>query len=207
MVTVPAGSTLMLRTIDGRSIALFSMTAAVVGQEGILDVLTIPGLDERIEEPVERGMVELPTADGLLYVPALLQRDEGKLLIRSAEPMRPQQRRQAPRYGLAVPLRGAAILGPGEAELEGGGRSVTFHGHTIDVAAGGLQATLVGDRGVRLPQGLRGIYVELDPGEPQAVAVALTVVKFRSDLLRARFSFISLADWARLRERAEAQGT
>ena len=197
----------MLRTVDGRSIALFSMSDATVGQEGIVDVLSLPGLDGHIEEATERGMVELPTPDGLLYVPALLRREEGQLLIRSAEPIRPQQRRQAPRYGLAVPLRGAAILGPGESELAGGGRSVTFHGHTIDVAAGGLQATLIGDRGMRLPQGLRGIYVELDPGQPQAVAVALTVVKFRSDLLRARFSFISLADWARLRERAEAEGS
>jgi hypothetical protein len=118
--------------------------------------------------------------------------------------VRPLQRRLAPRSGLVLPLRGSAHSArDAGAGAEAAGRLITFHGHTVDVGAGGLQARLVGDVGLRLPQQLRDVFVELDPDGPDSLAVALRVVTFRSDVLRAQFSFISLADWIRLRARTE----
>lgn len=199
MVIVPAGSTLVFRTVGGDSVDLLNLSDATVEQDCVLDVLVLSEIGA-----TERGLVTVPTAAGLVEVPARLDREQGQLWVQTAHPVRPVQRRLAPRSGLVLPLRGAATLGA-SVNLLGSGPRVTFHGHTIDVAPGGLQARLVGDLGLRLPQELRTAYVELDPAGPHPVAVALTVVALRSDVLRAQFSFISLADWARLRERARDQ--
>lgn len=200
---VPAGSILLLRTPDGHTVELMTSADAELAAEGGLDVLvgTEPG--GPVGE-VERGMADIPTEAGLLHVPALLRPAEGRLQlgpIAAAEPARPLQRRLAPRSGLVLPLRGSAHSG--RSGTGPAGRLITFHGYTVDVGAGGLQARLVGDVGLRLPQQLRDVFVELDPEGPDSLAVGLRVVTFRSDVLRAQFSFIALADWIRLRARAE----
>jgi hypothetical protein len=197
VIIVPAGSILVLRTTSGQTVDLLNLAAATVSGDSTLDVLVMSDVDD-----VAPGTAELPTPDGLVRLPARLDRTAGELHLRTPEPIRPLQRRLAPRAGLQLPLRGAAQLNPLGAEPTGPGQLVTFHGHTIDVGAGGLQARLVADLGVRLPQQLRSVFVELDPDDPHSVAVGLQVVTFRSDVLRARFSFISLADWTRLRERS-----
>jgi hypothetical protein len=196
VITVPAGSILVLRTSSGSTVDLLNLTAAHVDAEHTLDVLVMSEAGDSAT-----GTAELPTPDGLVRLPAKLDREQGELHLRLPSPVRPLQRRLAPRSGLVLPLRGAAQLSLPGAEATGPGQLVTFHGHTIDVGAGGLQAKLIADAGVRLPQHLRSVFVELDPDDPNSVAVGLHVVTFRSDVLRARFSFISLADWTRLRER------
>jgi hypothetical protein len=201
MVIVPAGSILVLRTVDGQTVELLTYAAADVDHEGGLDVLVLSD----VQGEIERGMADVPTAAGLLHVPALLHTAEGRLEVHPAQPVQPLQRRLTPRAGLVLPLRGSAHLGEPGVGAAGAGLLVTFHGHTVDVGAGGLQARLIGDIGMRLPQQLRDVFVELDPGAPESLAVALRVVTFRSDVLRAQFSFIALADWIRLRERAQDQ--
>jgi hypothetical protein len=183
---------------------LTSADAELAGTaEPVLDVLvgTLPG--GAVGE-LEQGMADIPTQAGLLHVPALLRPAEGRLQVHPSgapAPPRPLQRRLAPRSGLVLPLRGSAHSGRSSGTGDGG--LITFHGHTVDVGAGGLSAQLVGDVGLRLPQQLRDVFVELDPEGPDSLAVGLRVVAFRSDVLRAQFSFISLADWLRLRARAE----
>lgn len=200
MVVVPAGSILALRTAEGRSVDLLNLSEVRVSQDATLDVLVLSELGG-----VDQGIAELPTDAGLFQVPARLLPDRGQLQVCPPAALHPVQRRQSPRSGLVLPLRGAAQVRRADGSLAEIGGLITFHGHTVDVAPGGLQARLVSDFGLRLPQELRSVFVELDPGSPQSVAVGLTVVAFRSDLLRARFSFISLADWARLRERSRDQ--
>jgi hypothetical protein len=202
---VPAGSILLLRTTDGHTVELLTSTDVDLTGEADPELNVLVGTEPGgpVGE-VEQGMADIPTEGGLLHVPALLRPAEGRLQLRpagAAEPARPLQRRLAPRSGLVLPLRGSAHSGrPGSGP---GGRLITFHGYTVDVGAGGLQARLVGDVGLRLPQQLRDVFVELDPEGPDSLAVGLRVVTFRSDVLRAQFSFISLADWIRLRARAE----
>jgi hypothetical protein len=201
MVLVPAGSILLLRTAEGDTVELLNLVAVAISRDAIFEVLVLSEVGE-----TEEGTVELPTSAGLFQLPARLLRDESKLIVSGASSLDPQQRRRAPRTGLVLPLRGAAQVRSGDGNLADPGGLITFHGHTVDVAPGGLQARLISDLGLRLPQNLQSVFVELDPGNSQSVAVGLTVVTFRSDVLRARFSFISLADWARLRERSRDQG-
>jgi hypothetical protein len=201
MVVVPAGSILLLQTAQGQRVDLLNLSEVVVTQEAVFDVLALTEVGE-----LETGTVELPTRAGLFQVPARLLRDESKLEVSPPATLRPVQRRRAPRSGLVVPLRGAAQIRRAGAGEDEAAELITFHGHTVDVAPGGLQARLISDLGLRLPQDLQSVFVELDPGNPQSVAVGLTVVAFRSDVLRARFSFITLADWTRLRERSRDQG-
>ncbi|HVQ92228.1 MAG TPA: PilZ domain-containing protein [Mycobacteriales bacterium] len=200
MVVVPAGSILQLRTGDLDSVELLNLVAVPITRDAVFDVLVLSEVGE-----VEEGIIELPTRAGLFRLPARLKREESQVVLTSGEPLDPLQRRRAPRSGLVLPLRGAAQIRGENGDLAEPGGLITFHGHTVDVAPGGLQARLVSDVGLRLPPNLQSIFVELDPGNPQSVAVGLTVVAFRSDVLRARFSFISLADWARLRERSRDQ--
>jgi hypothetical protein len=197
MVVVPAGSILVLRTADGQSVDLLNLSEVRMSEEANLDVLVLSEIGD-----VETGTAELPTAAGLFQVPARLVREQGQLQVRPPATLHPVQRRRAPRAGLVLPLRGAAQIRRPNAGPEEAGELITFHGHTVDVAPGGIQARLISDLGLRLPQELQSVFVELDPGMAHSVAVGLTVVAFRSDVLRARFSFISLADWARLRERS-----
>jgi hypothetical protein len=201
MVVVPAGGILVLRTADGRGVDLLNLTEVRMSGEASFDVLALSEIGD-----VEAGTAELPTGAGLFQVPARLQRDGSQLQVCPPATLHPVQRRRSPRSGLVLPLRGAAQLRRRDGEPAEVGGLITFHGHTVDVAPGGLQARLTADLGLRLPQELQSVFVELDPGTAHSVAVALTVVAFRSDLLRARFSFISLADWARLRERSRDQG-
>jgi hypothetical protein len=200
MVVVPAGSILVLRTAEGQSVDLLNLSEVTVTQEATFDVLVLSEVGE-----VETGVAELPTAAGLFQVSARLLQQQGQLEVCPPVSLHPVQRRRAPRAGLVLPLRGAAQMSRPDGSEEPGGL-ITFHGHTVDIAPGGLQARLISDLGLRLPQELQSVFVELDPGNAQSVAVGLTVVAFRSDVLRARFSFISLADWARLRERSRDQG-
>jgi hypothetical protein len=201
MVVVPAGSILLLRTADGQTVDLLNLSAVPVSQEATFDVLALSEVGE-----IDSGTVELPTRAGVFQVPARLLQEHGQLQVRPPATLQPVQRRKAPRSGLVLPLRGAAQLRQPDGPGDDSAGLITFHGHTVDVAPGGLQARLVADLGLRLPQDLQSVFVELDPGNAQSVAVGLTVVAFRSDVLRARFSFISLADWARLRERSREQG-
>jgi hypothetical protein len=200
MTVVPLGTILVFKGDDGSRIDLFSMATVTVEPEFVVDVLVPPDATN-----AGRGTVEVPTAAGLLHLPARLRRDDGQLQVRLPHAMQAIQRRLTPRYGLNVPLRGSATFGPSPGGVPDAANRITFHGYTVDVGAGGLQARLVGDVGVRLPQHLHGVFVELDPGDPHSVAVVLSVVTMRSDLLRAQFSFISMADWARLRDRVRNQ--
>jgi len=199
VAVVPAGSILVLWTADGQRVDLLNLSATTVDHDGALDVLVLAEVGER-----ERGTVELPTEAGLLRIPALLEREPGRLLIHPPDAAQPLQRRLAPRSGLVLPLRGAAQTGAAAAGLPGA-HLLTFHGNTVDVGPGGLRARVVGDGGERLPANLHSVFVELDPDNPQSVAVGLRVVTFRSDVLRAQFSFISLVDWTKLRDRARDQ--
>lgn len=201
MVLVPAGGIMLLRTAEGDTVELLNLVAVEVTRDAIFEVLALSEVGE-----VEEGTVELPTSAGLFQLPARLLREESRLIVTGAAALEPTQRRRAPRSGLVLPLRGAAQIRSADGNQSEPGSLITFHGHTVDVAAGGLQARLVSDLGLRLPQDLQSVFVELDPGNSHSVAVGLTVVAFRSDVMRARFSFISLADWARLRERSRDQG-
>lgn len=200
MTVVPLGTILVYKGDDGSRVELLTMSTVTVEPEFAVDVLVPP----EAAAP-ERGTVEVPTASGLLFLPARLRREEARLRVRLPHSVQAIQRRLTPRYGLTIPLRGSATFGAAPGGVPDVANRVTFHGHTVDVGAGGLQARLIADTGIRLPQRLHGIFVELDPGNPRSVAVVLTVVALRSDMLRAQFSFISMADWARLRERVRNQ--
>ncbi|MBI1758644.1 MAG: hypothetical protein HYR62_05395 [Actinobacteria bacterium] len=200
MTVVPLGTILVFKGDDGSRIDLLSMSTVTVEPEFVVDVLVPPDAGK-----LERGTVEVPTAAGLLHLPARLHREDGRLHVRLPHSIQAIQRRLTPRYGLSLPLRGSATFGSSPGGVPDAANRITFQGYTVDVGAGGLQARLTGDVGIRLPQHLHGVFVELDPGDPHSVAVVLTVVTLRSDMLRAQFSFISMADWVRLRDRVRNQ--
>jgi hypothetical protein len=202
MTTVIAGSSLVLHTNDGSTHVLLSLAAEVVDGAHSFDVLVPADL-----AGVERGTVEMPTTDGPIWLPAWLDADLGRLHVTLPYSARPKERRLAPRAGLIVPLRGAARLRRPDAGPTDPGTKVWFDGHTVDVGPGGLQARVISRDGLRLPQYMRDVVVELDPDDQhQSVAAVLHVVSLRSDVLRAKFSFVSLTDWTRLQDRARHLG-
>lgn len=193
MICVPGGSRLVLRTGDGRRIEALTLVTTKVEDQGRIPVLAAPD-----SGAFETGTAEVPTEAGLVLVSARLLSRDGLLELNMPIDPRPIQRRAHARDDRALELHGVAVARP----LPGGhtlGPPVSFRGLTRDISTGGLGALVeMETAGARLPSQFSELFVELDLGGPRPAGVVMQVVSMRSDLLRARFVYLSPADRAHL---------
>jgi hypothetical protein len=166
-------------------------------------VIIIPDQDSDI--PME-GTAGLPTADGLIYASADLDAERGLLTVHLPDPPRAWQRRGSPRLPVGLPLRGTALPMNLPAGTLRAAAQIRFHGVTIDLAPGGVSALLVVESpGLRLPQDVTDVFIEIAPDGPRAIVASLNVIDLRSDVLRAEFAFLPLLDWLHLSAQAEVE--
>ncbi|GAA3396070.1 PilZ domain-containing protein [Cryptosporangium minutisporangium] len=203
-IPLPAGTQLIL-TGPAQAVELLTLAAAQVGDQEQIPVLVMGS-----DAPPQRGMISVPTPFGVMRTIAALDAEQGVVTLKMAKIPPAWQRRDAHRMPLAVPLRGTTVSLPA---LAGAGapssnRPVRFNGTTLDVSPGGLSASLtVESDGLRLPPGIRDVFLEIDPFSDHPVAATLRVVDIRSDRLRGEFEYLQPGDWLHLaklaREAAE----
>lgn len=198
-IPLPAGTQLIL-TGPVQAVELLTLAPAEVG-----DGQTIPVLVMGSDSPPARGMVSVPTPYGVMRAIGALDAEQGLITLRMGKLPAAWQRRDAHRMPLAVPLRGTTVSLPA---LAGAGAPsstapIRFNGITVDVSPGGLSATLtVESEALRLPAGIRDVFVELDPHGARPVAATLRVVDVRSDRLRGEFEYLQPSDWMHLAKMA-----
>jgi len=186
MITVPAGSTLMLRCPGGPDLAL--VTLDEVRAEFVAELPPIPVLS--LDDPATRrtGIVELVTSAGVTWVEAELR--GGRLTIAGDLPTDVVQRREAARKPGAYPATGTA-----QVDSEPGRRLVRVTGYVEDVSTGGLLLRAAAAGSPHLPAGI--VRALLHWGD---LTVAVTPVEQIADQLRGTYEWIDLADAAALRD-------
>src|SRR5262249_10526916 len=161
---------------------------AEVGDQEQIQVLVMGS-----DVPPQRGMISIPTPFGVMRTIASLDEEQGVVTLKMAKIPPAWQRRDAHRMSLSVPLRGTTVSTPA---LAGAGAPsstapVRFNGMTTDISPGGLSASLtVESEALRLPPGIRDVFIEIDPFSAHPVAATLRVVDVRSDRLRGEFEYL-----------------
>jgi hypothetical protein len=202
-IPLAAGSQLIL-TGPVQAVELLTLADGEIGDGEKLNVLVMGS-----DTPPQRGMVSIPTQYGVMRTIATLDAAEGVVTLRMSKIPPAWQRRDAHRTPLVLELRGTTVALPA---LAGAGAPsskapVRFNGTTVDISPGGLSARLtVESDGLRLPPGVRDVFVELDPFGGHPVAATLRVVDVRSDLLRGEFEYLNPSDWIYLAKLARAAG-
>ena len=198
-IPLPAGTQLIL-TGPAQAVELLTLLPAMVGDQEQIPVLVMGS-----DAPPQRGMISIPTPFGVMRTIAALDVDAGTITLKMSKIPPAWQRRDAHRMPLVVPIRGTTVSLPA---LAGAGapsshRAVRFNGTTLDISPGGLSARLtVESDGLRLPSGVRDIFLEIDPHSAHPVAATLRVVDVRSDRLRGEFEYLSPSDWMYLAQLA-----
>jgi hypothetical protein len=199
-IPLAAGTQLIL-TGPVQAVELLTLEDGEVG-----DNQTLPVLVMGAENPPQRGMISIPTPYGVMRTIAVLDLEQGLVTLRMSKIPPAWQRRDAHRMPLKLKLRGTTVALPA---LAGAGAPaetapVRFNGHTVDVSPGGLSAILsVESDALRLPQGVRDVFIEIDPDGIRPVAATLRVVDVKSDRLRGEFEYLNPNDWLHLHKLAK----
>jgi len=189
MVTVPAGSTLLLRCPGEQPLAL--ITLAEVGAAFVAELPPIPVLSPDGPGTRRFGILELVSSAGVTWVEAELR--DGTCTLTGEPPTDVVQRRGAARRPGTY-----AATGTAELDSEPGRRLVALSGQVEDVSTSGLllRATPAGN--VHLPPGIVRTLLQITmPWGDMAATVA--TVDQRADQLRGTYEWMDPADEAELR--------
>jgi hypothetical protein len=204
-MTIPlAAGTQLILTGPVQAVELLTLADGEVGDGKQLSVLVMGS-----DNPPQRGMISIPTPYGVMRTIAALDLDRGLVTLRMSKIPPAWQRRDAHRMPLELRLRGTTVAMPA---LAGAGAPtsatpVRFNGTTVDISPGGLSAILsVETDALRLPSGVRDVFVEIDPQGARPVAATLRVVDVRSDRLRGEFEYLAPSDWMYLAKLAKQAG-
>jgi hypothetical protein len=189
MVTVPAGSTLLLRCPGEQPLAL--ITLAEVSAPFVAELPPIPVLGTDGPGTRRFGILELVSSAGVTWVEAELR--DGLLTHTGEPPTEVVQRRGAVRRPGAY-----AATGTAELDSEPGRRLVAVSGQVEDVSTSGLLLRARPAGGVHLPPGI--VRTLLHIGMPWGeMAATVTTVDQRADRLRGTYEWMSPADEQALR--------
>ncbi|BCJ49274.1 hypothetical protein Asp14428_07490 [Actinoplanes sp. NBRC 14428] len=189
MVTIPAGSTLVLRCPGEQPLALISL--GEVSAPFLAELPPIPVLGPDGPGVRRFGILELVSSAGVTWVEAELR--DGVLTRLGDPPTDVVQRRGAARKpGLY------AATGTAELDSEPGRRLVALSGHVEDVSTSGLLLRAVPAGGVHLPAGIVRtlLHISMPWGD---LATTVTTVEQRADLLRGTYAWMGPADEEALR--------
>ena len=189
MVTVPAGSTLLLRCPGEPPLAL--ITLAEVGAEFLAELPPIPVLGPDSPGVRRFGILELVSTGGVTWIEAELR--DGALTRTGEPPTDVVQRRGAARRPGTYAAEGTAEL-----DSEPGRRLVAVSGQVEDVSTSGLLLRAAPAGGVHLPPGIVRtlLHVSMPWG---GLTVTVTTVDQRADQLRGTYEWMSPADEEALR--------
>jgi hypothetical protein len=189
MVTVPAGSTLVLRCPGEQPLALIALaevSAAFVAELPPIPVLGPDGPGSR-----RFGILELVSSAGVTWVEAELR--DGTLTATGVPPTDVVQRRGAVRRPGMY-----AATGTAELDSEPGRRLVAVSGHVEDVSTTGLLLRATPADSLHLPPGIVRTLLRISmPWGDMAATVA--TVDQRADQLRGTYEWIDPADAESLR--------
>jgi hypothetical protein len=189
MVTVPAGSTLLLRCPGEQPLALIvlaEVSAAFVAELPPIGVLSPDGPGAR-----RFGILELVSSTGVTWVEAELR--DGILTHTGEAPTDVVQRRGAARRPGTYAATGTVQL-----DSEPGRRLVAVSGQVEDVSTSGLLLRAAPAGGVHLPPGIVRtlLHINMPWGD---IAATVTTVNQRADQLRGTYEWMDPADEAALR--------
>ncbi|MGW4945519.1 hypothetical protein ACWEOZ_28470 [Actinoplanes sp. NPDC004185] len=189
MITVPAGSTLLLRCPGEEPLALIvpaEVSAAFVAELPPIPVLSPDGPGVR-----RFGVLELVSNAGVTWVEAELR--DGVLTHSGEAPTGVVQRRGAARRPGAYAATGTAQL-----DSEPGRRLVAVSGQVEDVSTSGLLLRATPADSVHLPPGIVRslLHISMPWGD---MAVTVATIDQRADQLRGTYEWMSAADEEALR--------
>jgi hypothetical protein len=189
MVTVPAGSTLLLRCPGEEPLAL--IVPAEVGAAFVAELPPIPVLSPDGPGTRRFGVLELVSSAGVTWVEAELR--DGTLTLTGVPPTDVVQRRGAARRPGTYAATGTAQL-----DSEPGRRLVAVSGRVEDVSISGLLLRAAPAGRVHLPPGIVRtlLHISMPWGD---MAATVTTVDQRADQLRGRYEWVDPADEAALR--------
>jgi hypothetical protein len=189
MVTVRAGSTLLLRCPGEQPLALIvlaEVSAAFVAELPPIAVLSPDGPGAR-----RFGILELVSSTGVTWVEAELR--DGILTHTGEAPTDVVQRRGAARRPGTYAATGTVQL-----DSEPGRRLVAVSGQVEDVSTSGLLLRAAPAGGVHLPPGIVRtlLHINMPWGD---IAATVTTVNQRADQLRGTYEWMDPAGEAALR--------
>ena len=189
MVTVPAGSTLLLRCPGEQPLALIVLVE--VGAAFVAELPPIPVLSPDGPGTRRFGILELVSSAGVTWVEAELH--DGTLTQTGDPPTDVVQRRGAARRPGTYAATGTVQL-----DSEPGRRLVAVSGQVEDVSTSGLLLRATPADSVHLPPGIVRtlLAISMPWGEMPA---AITTVDQRADRLRGTYEWLDPADEAALR--------
>ena len=189
MVTVPAGSTLSLRSPGEQPVTLIVLVQ--VGAAFIADLPPIPVLSPDGPGVRRFGILELVSSAGVTWVEAELR--EGLLTLAGEPPTEVVQRRGAVRHPGAYAVTGTAQL-----DAEPGRRLVAVSGQVEDVSTTGLLMRATPPDSVHLPPGIVRtlLHISMPWGD---LAATVTTVSQRADQLRGTYEWMDPAGETALR--------
>src|SRR4051794_32677974 len=184
MVTVPAGSTLLLRCPGEQPLAL--LTLVEVGAAFVAELPPIPVLNPH--EPGTRrfGILELVSSAGVTWVEAELR--DGLLTRTGDPPTDVVQRRGATRRSGTYATTGTVQL-----DAEPGHRLVAVSGQVEDVSTSGLLLRAAPADSVHLPPGIVRTLLHISMPWGDMTATVATVHQ-RADQLRGTYEWMDPAD-------------
>ncbi|MEV4708374.1 PilZ domain-containing protein [Actinoplanes sp. NPDC049316] len=189
MVTVPAGSTLVLRCPGEPPLTL--IVPAEVGAEFVAELPPIPVLGPDDPGTRRSGILELVSSAGVTWVEADLR--GGVLTITGPPPTDVVQRRGAVRRPGMY-----AATGTAELDSEPGRRLVAVSGHVEDVSTSGLLLRATPADSLHLPPGIVRTLLHISMPWGDMTATVATVDQ-RADQLRGTYEWMDPADEAALR--------
>ncbi|GAB1642112.1 PilZ domain-containing protein [Krasilnikovia sp. MM14-A1259] len=187
MVTVPAGSTLVLRCPGEQPVTL--ITLAEVSAAFVAELPPIPVLSP--DGTRRFGILELVSSAGVTWVEAELR--DGLLTRTGDPPTDVVQRRGAPRRPGAY-----AATGTVELDTEPGRRLVAVSGQVEDVSTSGLLLRATPADSVHLPPGIVRTLLHVSMPWGDMTATVATVDQ-RADQLRGTYEWMDPADEEALR--------
>jgi hypothetical protein len=184
MVTVPAGSTLLLRCPGEQPLALIAL--AEVSAAFLADLPPIPVLSPDDQGIRRFGILELVSSAGVTWVEAELH--DGLLTLTGEPPTDVVQRRGAARRPGTYAATGTVQL-----DSEPGRRLVAVSGQVEDVSTSGLLLRATPSGGVHLPPGIVRtlLHISMPWGY---LSATVTTVDQRADQLRGTYEWMDPAD-------------
>jgi len=189
MITVPAGSTLLLRCPGEQPLALIVLTE--VSADFVAELPPIPVLSPDGPGVRRFGVLELVSNAGVTWIEAELR--DGVLTHSGEAPTDVVQRRGAARRPGTYAATGTAQL-----DSEPGRRLVAVSGQVEDVSTSGLLLRATPADSVHLPPGIVRslLHISMPWGD---MAVTVATIDQRADQLRGTYEWMSPADMAALR--------
>ncbi|RZU53785.1 hypothetical protein EV385_5719 [Krasilnikovia cinnamomea] len=189
MITVPAGSTLLLRCPGEQPLALIVLAEVSAAFTAELPPIPVLGPDG----PGSRrfGILELVSSAGVTWVEAEFR--GGTVTLTGDPPTDVVQRRGAPRRPGTYAATGTAQL-----DSEPGRRLVALSGQVEDVSTSGLLLRAAPADSIHLPPGIVRtlLHISMPWGDMTAT---VTTVDQRADQLRGTYEWMDPADEAALR--------